>query len=66
MERRLEDLIRDGEGAMWQARGRRKNCYVFPEPRTPRRVNGGDIGTGLQWYTRRKRSSASAHYVTNE
>jgi len=37
MERRLEDLIRDGEGAMCQARGRGKNCYVFsdPGPRTP-------------------------------
>ncbi len=31
MERRLEDLIRDGEGAMCQARGRRKNCYVFSD-----------------------------------
>jgi len=26
---------------------------------------GKDVGTGLQWYTRRERSSASAYYLTN-
>jgi hypothetical protein len=37
MERRLEDLIRDGEGDDVSGKGRGKNCYVFsdPGPRTP-------------------------------
>jgi len=40
MEGRVEDLIRDGEGAICQARGRGRNCYVFSDqgPRTTRRV----------------------------
>ena len=68
MERRLEDLIRDGEGddVSGKRKGKELLCVQRPRGSDTRRVNGGDVGTGLQWYTGRERSSESAHDLTNE